>query len=131
VGLAANQVGVLKRVIVIDLQDEDDQGHGKGFYPLFIANPEITEFSKENTAELEGCLSVPNQRIEVTRPKSIKVKYLDYNNKQQELAADGWLSRAIQHEIDHLNGKLLIDYLSKLKKDIVLRKLGKYKKLYA
>lgn len=131
IGLAANQVGVLKRVIVMDLQEDDDEGRGKEFYPLFFANPEVIHQSKEVTTKFEGCLSVPNQRIEVTRSESIKVRYLDYNNKQQELMAKGWLARTLQHEIDHLDGKLLIDYLSNLKKDVVLRKLSKYKKVSA
>lgn len=128
VGLAANQVGILKRVLVIDLQQDDDEERVENFYPLFIANPEIIEESEELSTMCESCLSVPDQRIEVTRPKSIRLKYLDYNNKQQELLANGWLSRALQHEIDHLDGKLLIDYLSNLKRSVALKKLSKYKK---
>lgn len=131
VGLAANQVGVLKRVVVLDLKTDDETERPKGFYPLYIANPEIIELSSEMIDGEEGCLSVPDQRIMVSRPKSIKIKYLDYNNKEQELSTDGWLARALQHEFDHLNGKLLIDYLSNLKKNVVIRKLTKLKKQLA
>ena len=131
VGLAANQVGVLKRVMVIDLQEDDKQKRPEGFYPLFIANPEILESSDEIIEADEGCMSLPDQRIPVARPESVKVKYLDYNNKTQELATGGWLARAIQHEMDHLDGKLLIDYLSNLRKDVVLRRLAKLKKMSA
>ena len=131
IGLAANQVGVLKRVLVLDLQEDDDQERDKGFYPLFIVNPEIIESSEETKIAEEGCMSVPDQRIPVERPVSVRIKYLDYNNKEQELETEGWLARAVQHEIDHLNGKLLIDYLSNLKKNVVLRKLTKLKRLSA
>ncbi|RTK92327.1 MAG: peptide deformylase [Rickettsiales bacterium] len=128
VGLAANQVGILKRIIVIDLKDDDEEIREKGFYPLFMANPEIIQISDDSEEEIEGCLSVPEQRVAVTRPQHVKVKYLDYNNKKQEIDARGWFARAVQHEIDHLNGKLMINYLSKLKKDIILRKLIKLKR---
>lgn len=128
VGLAAAQVGILTRVLVIDLQDNDDLERPDSFYPLFVANPEIIEQSAELAIASEGCLSVPEQRIEVARPASIKVSFLDYNNNQQELALNGWLARVIQHEIDHLNGRLLIDYLSQIKRDVAIRKLTKLKK---
>ena len=131
VGLAANQIGVLKRVIVIDLQEDDEQKRPQGFYPLFIANPEILEASDEMIEADEGCMSLPDQRISVTRPRFIKVKYFDYDNKIQELATGGWLARAIQHEIDHLDGKLVIDYLSNLKRDVVLRRLIKLRRMSA
>ena len=131
VGLAANQVGVLKRVIVLDLQNDDEQERPEGFYPLYIANPEVIEASDEFIKADEYCMSVPDQAIPVSRHASTKIKYLDYNNKVQELAASGWLARAIQHEMDHLNGKILIDYLSILKKNVVLRKLIKLKKMSA
>lgn len=129
IGLAANQVGILKRVIVLDLQDSEDRKRSKDFYPLFMANPEIIKFSEDTIEGEEGCLSVPEQRITVARPSSIKVKYIDYNNQPQELTTDGFLSRAIQHEIDHLNGKLIINYLSNLKQNVLLRKLTKIQKL--
>jgi peptide deformylase len=129
VGLAANQVGVLQRIIVLDLKDDDDNERPKGFYPLFLANPEILETSEEMVEAEEGCLSVPGQRISVTRPEKIKVRFLNYHNKAQEIETGGWLARALQHEIDHLDGKLTFDYLSKLKKSVVLRKLAKTKKV--
>jgi peptide deformylase len=128
VGLAAVQVGVLKRIIVLDLQDDDEIARPRGFYPIYMVNPEIISTSEEKVAGVEGCLSVPEQRIEVVRPGSAKIKFIDYNNKPQELEADGWLARAILHEIDHLEGKLLIDHLSSIKKDMVVRKLKKLKK---
>lgn len=128
VGLAANQVGVLKRLLVIDLQNDDDTKRQEGFYPLFIVNPEIIEASDEMIEADEACLSVPGQQVTVKRHESVKIRYLDYNNNLQELSANGWLARAIQHEIDHLNGKLLVDYLSKLKKDVAMRKFAKMKK---
>tara|TARA_B110000503_G_scaffold140403_1_gene231209 strand:+ start:1141 stop:1665 length:525 start_codon:yes stop_codon:yes gene_type:complete len=126
VGLAANQVGVLSRVMVIDLHN-DDEIRSKGFYPLFIANPEIVEISDEMVEAEEGCLSLPDQRIIISRPEYIKIKYIDYDNKLQELGTGGWLARVLQHEMDHLDGKLAIDYLSNLKKNVALRKLVKLK----
>ena len=112
-----------------DLQNSpQDVERPAGFYPLFIANPEIIEASEELVEAEEGCLSLPDQSILVTRPYSVKLRYKDYNNKLQELDAEGWLARAIQHEIDHLNGKLLIDSLSYAKKSAALRKLAKLKK---
>jgi len=129
IGLAANQVGVLKRVLVLDLQKDDEQQRPEGFYPLKIANPEIIEASDEIVEADEGCMSLPEQTISVRRSASVKIKYLDYDGKSQELNAEGWLARAIQHEMDHLDGKLLVDYLSNLKKDMILRKLVKLKKL--
>lgn len=131
IGLAANQVGVLKRVMVLDLQNDDEQERPEGFYPLYIANPEVTEASDELIVADEYCMSVPDQGVSVSRHASLKIKYLDYNNKVQELEANGWLARAIQHEMDHLNGKILIDYLSVLKKNVVLRRLMKLKKISA
>lgn len=125
VGLAAVQVGKLMRVIVIDLQDNDDMNQPVGFYPLFLANPEIIEKSNEMIVATEGCLSLPQQSIEVARPRDIKIKFLNYDNNPQQLEATGWLARVMQHEMDHLNGTLLIDYLSNLKRDVVLRKLTK------
>lgn len=131
VGLAANQVGVLQRIIVLDLQDDDDEKRPAGFYPLFMANPEILEKSEEVVEAEEGCLSVPGQRIPVARPEQIKVRFLNYHNKIEEIKTGGWLARALQHEIDHLDGKLTFDYLSQLKKNVVLRKLVKAKKVSA
>ena len=127
-GLAAVQVGVLKRILVIDIKDHDPIKRSKDFYPLFMVNPEIVEKSKELVTANEGCISIPEQRYEIARPESIKIKYLDYHNKPQELEANDWLARVIQHEYDHLEGKLMIDYLSSMKRDIALRKLKKLKK---
>ncbi|MGC0371914.1 MAG: hypothetical protein DGJ47_000615 [Rickettsiaceae bacterium] len=126
IGLAANQVAILKRVIVIDLMDSESEY--KNLFPLKMANPVIINSSEACSEETEGCLSLPQQSIIVERPEEITVQYLDYNNKTQVLKADGLLSRAIQHEIDHLDGKLLINYLSHLKKTIALKKLTKIKR---
>ena len=120
IGLAAVQIGVLKRAIVIDLSKEDEKKN-----PLFIVNPEITFKSKEFFSYEEGCLSIPNQFAEVERPNSCKVSFLDYDGKQKEIHAKGLLATCIQHEIDHLNGILFIDHLSKLKKDLILKKTKK------
>ncbi|XVN43612.1 MAG: peptide deformylase [Candidatus Rickettsia vulgarisii] len=127
VGLAAIQVGVQQRILVVDLQANDDMEREANFYPLFIVDPEVVEKSKELVVATEGCLSLPEQRIDVARSESITIKFLDYNNNQQQLHASGWLARVIQHEMDHLDGKLLIDYLSSLKKDVALRRLKKLK----
>jgi len=127
-GLAAVQVGVLKRIMVIDIMDHDPIERPKDFYPLFIVNPEIIEKSEELVTANEGCISLPQQRFDIARPASIKIKYIDYHNKPQELEANDWFARVIQHEYDHLEGRLMIDYLSSIKRDIVLRKLKKLKK---
>lgn len=127
-GLAAVQVGVLKRILVIDIKDHDPVERSKDFYPLFMVNPEIREKSKELVTATEGCISIPQQRYEIVRPESIKIKYVDYHGKPQELEANDWLARVIQHEYDHLEGRLMIDYLSSMKRDVALRKLKKLKK---
>ena len=123
IGLAAVQIGILKRVIVIDVSKNNEKKQ-----PLFIVNPKITSKSKEFVSYEEGCLSIPNQFAEVRRPNSCKINFLDYNGKKQEIYAEGLLATCIQHEIDHLNGILFIDYLSKLKKDLILKKTQKQKK---
>ena len=123
IGLAAVQVGVLKRIIVIDLSKD-----GEKKTPLFIVNPQITFKSDDLISYEEGCLSIPNQFAEIKRPSSCKVNFLDYNGKKKEINADGLLATCIQHEVDHLNGILFIDYLSKLKKDMIIKKLVKQKK---
>ena len=123
IGLAAVQVGVLKRIIVIDLSK-----NGQKKTPLFIVNPQITFKSEEIISYEEGCLSIPNQFAEVKRPSSCKVNFLDYNGKKREMNADGLLATCIQHEVDHLNGVLFIDHLSKLKKDIIIKKTKKQRK---
>lgn len=125
IGLAANQVGLLNRVLVMDLAHKDD---GEKPNPIFMANPQIIYESEEMSVMQEGCLSIPRQYADVERPAIVRVKYLDYNGKDAELEAEGLLSHCVQHEIDHLNGVLFIDYLSSLKRNMILRKVEKLKK---
>ncbi len=121
VGLAAVQVGVPKRLIVLDVSDEDDAPN-----PLTLFNPEILKIDgKETRVHEEGCLSIPDFRLEIERPARLVVGYIDREGKPRELAADGLLATALQHEIDHLNGKLIIDFLSRLQRDMVVRKFKK------
>ena len=120
IGLAAIQIGVPKRVIVIDLSRDDEKKN-----PLYFVNPELITNSDNKAAYEEGCLSVPGQFAEINRPDKCKVKYLDYNGKQQILDAKDLLATCIQHEMDHLEGILFIDYLSKLKKSMIVKKLSK------
>jgi len=129
IGLAANQVGVLKRIITIDLSEVEEIKREKNFYPLFLINPECTFYSDEKTYFNEGCLSVPGNKIEVLRPKAIEVKYIDFNNQPQTLYDDGFLARVIQHEMDHLEGKVILDYVSKLKRDFIIKKISKEQRL--
>ncbi len=126
VGLAAPQVGVQKRVIVIDVAEKDETGE-----PFRLANPEILWASEETILCEEGCLSVPEFFAEVSRAQRIRLRYLDHDNKDCELEPEGRLAACIQHEIDHLDGVLFIDYLSVLKRRIILRKLIKARKLQA
>jgi peptide deformylase len=126
IGLAAPQVGVLKRVIVLDLAREGEEPQ-----PLRLANPEIVWVSDDDAVYNEGCLSVPEHYADVARPASCRVKYLDHDNKQREIEADGLLATCLQHEIDHLEGVLFIDHLTSLKRNIILRKLLKTKKAAA
>jgi len=123
IGLAAIQIGTPKRVIVIDLLKEKEKKN-----PLYFVNPEIVWSSKEEATYEEGCLSVPGQFAEIDRPDKCHVKYLDYDGNKRELKAEGLLATCIQHEIDHLEGILFIDYLSKLKKSLIAKKLSKQKK---
>lgn len=123
IGLAAPQVGILKKVIVIDLSKDDEPKK-----PFFIVNPKIIWKSEELSSREEGCLSIPGHFAEVVRPKKCKLQYLDYNGKKQEVEADDLLSTCIQHEVDHCDGVLFIDYLSKLKKNFIVKKLSKQKK---
>lgn len=125
VGLAANQVGVLKRLVVIDVEQGEDGQLGN---PMFFVNPEIIWNSDENVCDFEGCLSVPEQRAEVERYLAIKVRYQDYNGKEQELYTDDFLAIALQHEIDHLDGVLYIDRISRIKRNMLLKKLEKMRK---
>jgi peptide deformylase len=126
IGLAAPQVGVLKRVIVLDIAREGEEPQ-----PLRIANPEVVWVSDDDATYNEGCLSVPEHYADVVRPAACRVKYLDQDNQQQEIAAEGLLATCIQHEIDHLDGILFIDHLTALKRNIILRKLLKAKKAAA
>ena len=138
IGLAANQVGINKRIIVMDVsprpglkryQEENNEKKREiKPNPIQMANPEIIWSSQEKEKGLEGCLSIPGIMEDVTRPSSCKVKYLDRNGESKEIHANGLLSRCIQHEIDHINGILFIDHLSKTKKDMILRKIKKQKK---
>ena len=123
IGLAAIQIGVPKRVIVIDLSKNEEKKN-----PLYFVNPEVITKSSNDVSYEEGCLSVPNQFAEISRPDTCKIKYLDYNGNNKILEAKGLLATCIQHEMDHLEGILFIDYLSKLKKSIIIKKLSKQKK---
>lgn len=138
IGLAAVQVGVLKRVLVMDLNYEIDENshhdhsscsgiHVKNTNPKYFVNPEIIEFSKETNSYNEGCLSFPGARAEVIRPKKIKIKYLDFNGQEKLEEMDEIMATCIQHEIDHLNGITFVDHISKLKRDMIIKKI---KKLY-
>lgn len=128
VGFAAIQFGVPKKIIVIDLQNDDDVERPKDFYPMTIINPELLYRSEEMIVATEGCMSIPEISLEVPRPKEIEIKYVDINFKEQVIRTDGWLARVIQHEIDHLEGKTLLDHMSSLKKNVSLRKLEKFKR---
>jgi peptide deformylase len=123
VGLAAVQVGVPRRLLVLDTAKDEEPPQ-----PLVLINPEIVSVGEELRVHEEGCLSIPDVRVEIERPSSLRVRYLDREGKPQELVAEGLLATAIQHEIDHLNGKLIIDYLSRLKRDIIIRKFKKLAK---
>ena len=120
VGLAAVQVGVPRRLIVLDVSKDEEQAE-----PLFMANPEIVALGPETRMHEEGCLSIPDVLVEIERPASVTVRYLDRLGECQELTAEGLLATAIQHEINHLDGKLIIDFLSPLKRDMVVRKFKK------
>jgi peptide deformylase len=123
IGLAANQIGVLKRVIVLDVARD-----GEPPTPVGMANPEVTWASEELSVYNEGCLSLPEHYADITRPKEIRVRYLDRDGKAQEIEANGLFATCIQHEIDHLDGVLFVDHLSALKRNMILKKLVKLKK---
>ena len=123
IGLAAIQVGIPKRVIVLDIAQKDGPKN-----PMFFVNPEIIEKSNSTATYEEGCLCVPGQFAEIDRPDKCHIKYLDYYGQPKEIKAEGMLATCIQHEIDHLEGILFIDYLSKLKKLMIVKKLSKQKK---
>ncbi|KAF0144118.1 MAG: def1 [Rhodospirillaceae bacterium] len=124
IGLAAPQVGVLQRVVVVDVSGKD-----KAPAPLCMVNPELLWASVEQSLCKEGCLSVPDQYAEVSRPSRIRVRYLDHRNECCNLEADGLLATVIQHEMDHLEGVLFVDYLSKLKRDMIVRRVQKTRRL--
>ncbi len=120
VGLAAPQVGVSKRIVVIDISHEDEK-----IEPYYLVNPEIIWKSEEKVCGEEGCLSVPEQRAEVERFASVKLRYLDYNGQEHEELIEDFLAIVVQHELDHLDGILYIDRLSRLKRQMLLKKLQK------
>jgi peptide deformylase len=124
VGLAAVQVGVPRRLIVLDVGGEEEDERR----PIVMINPEIVGLGSEMRQHEEGCLSIPDVRIEIERPATATVCYLDRHGKPQEIEAEGLLATAVQHEIDHLDGKLIIDFLSRLKRDIIVRKFRKLAK---
>jgi peptide deformylase len=139
IGLAAVQVGVLQRVLVMDLDYKQDNNHHhdhshcggvhvKNTNPLYLVNPEIIEESKEISSYNEGCLSFPDARAEVVRPKKVKIKYLDYFGKEQIQEMDDLMATCVQHEIDHLNGITFVDHISKLKRELILKKMRKFYK---
>ena len=122
-GLAAIQVGVAKRIIIVDISKDEEVKS-----PMYFINPKIIWNSKNNSTYEEGCLSVPGQFAEIERPDACHIQYLDYNGNHKEFKSEGLLATCIQHEIDHLEGILFIDYLSNLKKSMIVKKLSKQKK---
>jgi peptide deformylase len=123
IGLAAPQVGVTQRIIVLDVAREDEKPA-----PIRMANPELVWVSDEDVTYNEGCLSLPEHYADVARPRAIRVRYLDHQNEIRELKAEGLLATCIQHEMDHLDGVLFVDHITALKRNIILRKLLKAKK---
>ena len=129
IGLAAPQVGVMTRVVVIDLQErEAEEGAEPVRNPRAFINPELVEVSEELSTYNEGCLSIPEQYAEVTRPARCRVRWLDESGEAREAEFDGLMATCMQHEIDHLDGVLFIDRISRLKRDMVLKKLAKARK---
>ena len=125
IGLAAVQIGIPQRLVVIDVSWNKEDGNKD---PKFLINPKIVSKSEKLSSYEEGCLSIPDQYAEIERPESCVVEYLNYDGKKSTLKADGILSTCVQHEIDHLNGVLFIDYLSKLKRNIMIKKVTKSSK---
>lgn len=128
VGLAANQIGIARRFVVVDAgndTDEEADGEAARRNPICLINPEVVRLGEEMRTYEEGCLSLPDVRVDVERPAEITVRYIDRDGNQQELEADGLLATVIQHEIDHLDGKLIIDYLSSLKRNMIVRRFKK------
>lgn len=126
IGLAANQVGMLNRVIVVDLSRRSEDADAPG--PYCMANPEIIWQSEEKSLMEEGCLSIPQQYAEVERPARVRVRYVGRDGQLDEVEADGLFSHCLQHEIDHLNGVLFVDYLSSLRRNMMIRKVEKMKR---
>ncbi len=120
IGLAAIQVGVPKRIVVFDIADE-----GEPKQPLAMVNPELIALGSTTRIFEEGCLSIPDVRVEIERPETVTVRFINRDGNYQELAADGLLATAIQHELDHLDGHLIIDFMSRLKRDMVVRRFKK------
>ena len=125
IGLAAPQVGIHKRVLVVDANMSENGEPGD---PLLVANPTLSYVSENKKITEEGCLSLPDQYAEVERPAQIRIKFIDQHNRNQELEVDGLVAACLQHEMDHLDGRLFIDHLSRLKKNMILRKLAKSKR---
>ncbi len=125
VGLAANQVGILKQIVTINFEDKEN--NKKINYILF--NPSIIQYSKETSLMEEGCLSLPDQYADVERPKEIILEYMDEKEKVIKKQIDGYEARILQHEIDHLSGKLFVDYLSSLKRNMLIKKVKKIQKI--
>ena len=123
IGLAAVQIGILKRILVVDVSNKDEKKK-----PLKVINPKIKNLSTDMSVDEEGCLSIPETFIEIERPKICEVEYIDEKGSKKNLKCDGLLSTCVQHEINHLDGKLIIDHLSKLKKDFIIKKISKIKK---
>ena len=123
IGLAAVQIGVLKRILVVDVSNKDEKNQ-----PIVLVNPVIKNLSDEKSIYEEGCLSIPETFVEIERPKICEVEYINEKGSKKILKCDGLLSTCIQHEINHLDGKLIIDHLSKLKKDFIIKKISKIKK---
>ena len=123
IGLAAVQVGILKRILVIDVSTKEEEKN-----PVSFINPVIKKISDETSVYEEGCLSIPDTFIEIERPKICEVEYIDLDGKLKNIKCDGLLSTCLQHEINHLDGKLIIDNLTKLKRDIIIKKISKSKK---
>ena len=123
IGLAAVQVGILKRVLVVDVSSKEEEKN-----PICFVNPIIKKISDEKSVYEEGCLSIPDTFIEIERPKICEVEYIDSEGKKRYLKCSGLLSTCLQHEINHLDGKLIIDHLSKLKRDLIIKKISKSRK---
>ncbi len=123
IGLAAPQIGILQRLIVMDCAKKDEEPQ-----PMALINPEVTWVSEELNTYSEGCLSIPEQYEDVTRPAEVRVRWLDLDGTPQEQKFDGLWATCVQHEIDHLNGKLFIDYLSRIKRSMITKKMVKLKK---